>query len=103
MRSVGGPKRHEHSQHRHNPMRHKRKPPRGMHLHSDDLKAMVTGPVGKAEAILKTLDSELVTAKRAVSCSACQIYLLKRLLIGNVQVVLITEVNVLSFTDKRES
>lgn len=66
MRSVG-PKRLEHGQHRHNPMRHKRKPPRGMYLNNEDLKAMVTGPVGKAEAILKTLDSELVSAKRTVS------------------------------------
>lgn len=70
MRSVG-PKRHEHGQHRHNPMRHKRKPPRGMYLSSEDLKAMVTGPQGKAEAILKTLDSELVTSKRTVSIVAC--------------------------------
>lgn len=63
---TAGPKRHEHGQHRHNPMRHKRKPPRGMYLSNDDLKSMVTGPPGQAEAILKSLDSELVTAKRQV-------------------------------------
>lgn len=75
MRSVG-PKRHEHGQHRHNPMRHKRKPPRGMYLNNEDLKAMVTGPVGKAEAILKNLDSELVSAKRTVTMILLLIYVL---------------------------
>lgn len=63
---TAGPKRHDHGQHRHNPMRHKRKPPRGMYLNNEDLKSMVTGPSGQAEAILKSLDAELVTAKRQV-------------------------------------
>ena len=70
MRSVGA-KRHEHGQHRHNPMRHKRKPPRGMYLSNDDLKSMVSGPPGQAEAILKSLDTELVSAKRQVCCISC--------------------------------
>ncbi len=65
MRSIG-PKRHEHGQHRHNPMKHKRKPPRGMYLHNEDLQAMVSGPQGQAETLLKALDSELITAKRMV-------------------------------------
>ena len=66
MRSSG-PKHHEHSQHRHNPMKHKRKPPRGMYLNKEDIQAMVTGPAGQPEALVKALDTELVTLKRAVS------------------------------------
>ncbi|WAR18988.1 RCOR3-like protein [Mya arenaria] len=65
MRSMGA-KRHEPGQHRHNPMKHRRKPPRGMYLQAEDLKSMVTGPQGQAEALLKNLDSELVAAKRSV-------------------------------------
>lgn len=65
MRSVG-PKRHEHGQHRHNPMKHKRKPPRGMYLNNEDIQALVTGPPGQPEALLKALDAEIVSAKRTV-------------------------------------
>jgi len=65
MRGMGA-KRHEPGQHRHNPMKHRRKPPRGMYLQAEDLKAMVSGPAGQPEAILKNLDSELVAAKRNV-------------------------------------
>ncbi|XP_045187077.1 REST corepressor 1-like [Mercenaria mercenaria] len=81
MRSVG-PKRHEHGQHRHNPMRHKRKPPRGMYLSNDDLKSMVSGPPGQAEAILKSLDTELVSAKRQVQNNKQMLGLLKHKLAG---------------------
>ncbi|CAI9729721.1 REST corepressor 1,REST corepressor 2,REST corepressor 3,REST corepressor [Octopus vulgaris] len=69
MKSSTGPtKRREqqHSQHRHNPMRHKRKPPRGMYLNEDDLRLMLTGPLQQAEQILKSLDAELVSLKRQV-------------------------------------
>ncbi|KAL3874067.1 hypothetical protein ACJMK2_037130 [Sinanodonta woodiana] len=65
MRVVGH-KRHEHGQHRHNPMKHKRKPPRGMYIQQEDLQKLVTGPVGQAEALIKSLDSELVSLKRLV-------------------------------------
>lgn len=65
MRSAG-PKRHDHGQHRHNPMKHKRKPPRGMYLNNDDLQSFVSGPPGQAEALLKSLDTELVSLKRQV-------------------------------------
>nr|KAG5714571.1 hypothetical protein BaRGS_007017 [Batillaria attramentaria] len=66
MRSAG-PKRHESQQAgRHNPIKHKRKPPKGMYLHSEDLMSMVSGPPGQAEAVLKQLDSEIVSLKRQV-------------------------------------
>lgn len=66
MRSAG-PKRHESQQAgRHNPMKHKRRPPKGMYLDQEDLMAMVSGPPGQAEAILKALDSEIVSLKRQV-------------------------------------
>ncbi|XP_052273976.1 REST corepressor 1-like isoform X2 [Dreissena polymorpha] len=84
MRSTG-PKRHEHSQHRHNPMRHKRKPPRGMYLSNEDLKAMVTGPPGQAEAILKNLDAELVTAKRTVQNNKQMISMQKHKMMSGIE------------------
>lgn len=69
MRSSAGPmKRREqqHSQHRHNPMRHKRKPPRGMYLCEEDLRLMLTGPAQQSEQILKSLDMDLISLKRQV-------------------------------------
>lgn len=75
MRSSAGPmKRREqqHSQHRHNPMRHKRKPPRGMYLSEEDLRLMLTGPPQQAEQILKSLDMDLISLKRQVRFSYYQ-------------------------------
>ncbi|KAK3093319.1 hypothetical protein FSP39_014033 [Pinctada imbricata] len=63
---TAGPKRHDHGQHRHNPMKHKRKPPRGMYINNEDLKGLVMGPPGQGEALLKSLDQELVSLKRQV-------------------------------------
>ncbi|ELT96716.1 hypothetical protein CAPTEDRAFT_148586 [Capitella teleta] len=40
--------------------------PRGMFLQYDDLIAIATGPPGQGEALLKQLDTELVTLKRQV-------------------------------------
>lgn len=51
---------------RHNPARSKRKPPRGMHLNYDDLVAIVTGPSGEGDTILRSMDSEIVSFKRQV-------------------------------------
>ncbi|KAL5008975.1 hypothetical protein ScPMuIL_014556 [Solemya velum] len=65
MRSSG-PKKHEHGQHRHNPMKHKRKPPRGMYMNQEDIMPIISGPAVQAEAILKSLESELVSLKRQV-------------------------------------
>lgn len=47
-------------------MKNKRKPPRGMYLNYDDLIAIATGPPGQGEALLKQLDTELVSLKRQV-------------------------------------
>lgn len=65
MRSAG-PKRHESTQGRHNPIKHKRKPPKGMYLDQKDLEDMLSGDPGAPEAILKGLESEIVTLKRQV-------------------------------------
>jgi len=66
MRSAG-PKRHDSSSTgRHNPIKHKRKPPKAMYLDQNDLMAMVSGPPNQPEIILKALDSELVSLKRMV-------------------------------------
>lgn len=60
-------KRHDHGHSRHNPMKHKRKPPRGMHISTEDLQLVGNGLTGQAEALLKSLDAELVSIKRQVS------------------------------------
>ncbi|XP_064623382.1 REST corepressor 3-like isoform X1 [Lineus longissimus] len=67
MRSNVGPRKHE-SQHagRHNPIKSRRKPPRGMYLNHDDFLAMATGPAAQGDAILKQLDVEIVSLKRQV-------------------------------------
>ncbi|KAK0052184.1 REST corepressor 3 [Biomphalaria pfeifferi] len=66
MRSAG-PKRHDsQTTGRHNAIKHKRKPPKGMYLDQNDLLAMVSGPPNQPEAILKSLDSELISLKRMV-------------------------------------
>ncbi|XP_076306389.1 REST corepressor 1-like isoform X1 [Tachypleus tridentatus] len=67
MRSAGGPmKKHESTSARHNPMRSKRKPPRGMYLSHEDLVTIATGPPNQAENILRSLDLEIVSLKRQV-------------------------------------
>ena len=48
-------------------IKNKRKPPRGMYLKYEDLLALATGPPGQGEAILKSLDAEIVALKRTVS------------------------------------
>ncbi|GAB6025597.1 hypothetical protein CHUAL_011324 [Chamberlinius hualienensis] len=51
---------------RHGIVKSKRKAPRGMYLSHEDLKSIATGPVGQGEAILKSLDSEVVSLKRQI-------------------------------------
>lgn len=46
--------------------RGKRKPPRGMFLQYDDLVGMATGPPGQGDAILRAMDSEVISLKRQV-------------------------------------
>ena len=65
MRSAG-PKRHESIQARHNPIKYKNKPPKGMHLDSQDLHTMVTGSVAETETVLKSLDADIIALKRQV-------------------------------------
>ncbi|XP_074662552.1 REST corepressor 1-like [Tubulanus polymorphus] len=67
MRSNLGPKKQELSHSgRHNPIKHKRKPPRGIYLNKEDLIAMATGPSGQGDAILKQLEAEIISLKRQV-------------------------------------
>lgn len=66
MRSAG-PNRHDHGQHRHNPMKHKRKPPRGMFIIAEDLSLFTSGPPAQADAVLKNAEADLVSLKRQVS------------------------------------
>ncbi|XP_054715198.1 REST corepressor 3-like [Uloborus diversus] len=54
---------------RHNPQRSKRRPPKGMHLDYDDLVAIVTGPSGDGDAILRGMDCEIISLKRQVQNS----------------------------------
>ncbi|XP_076464104.1 REST corepressor 1-like [Babylonia areolata] len=65
LRSAG-PRRQEAGQSRHNPMKHKRRPPKGMCLDSSDLHTMVTTSPSQAHTILKSLDSDIVSLKRQV-------------------------------------
>ncbi|ESP01599.1 hypothetical protein LOTGIDRAFT_139441 [Lottia gigantea] len=60
-------RRHESQSHnRHNPIKHKRRPPKGMYLNQEDIMAMVSGPPGQPESLLNSLDAELVSLKRQV-------------------------------------
>lgn len=65
MRSAG-PNRHDHGQHRHNPMKHKRKPPRGMFIVAEDLSLFTAGPPAQADTVLKNAEADLVSLKRQV-------------------------------------
>lgn len=64
--ASGAIKKHESTSARHNPVRSKRKPPRGMHLHYEDVVAIATGPATEGDSILRSLDSEIVSLKRQV-------------------------------------
>ena len=66
MRNMNAVRKHEPGSTRHNPMKSKRKPPRGMFINLPDLMTMVNGPAGQGEAILKALDSEILNLKRNI-------------------------------------
>ncbi|RWS04394.1 REST corepressor 1-like protein [Dinothrombium tinctorium] len=66
MRNMNAVRKHEPGSTRHNPMKSKRKPPRGIYLNLEDLTAIAGGPAGQGEALLKALDSEVINLKRAV-------------------------------------
>jgi len=67
MRPSSGPMKQRHeTRDRHNPLKSRKKPPRGMYLSYDDLVAIVTGPPGQDDAILKGMDSEVISLKRQV-------------------------------------
>lgn len=66
MKPISGPTKKQDLKDRHNPMKSKRKPPRGMHLTHEDLKSIALGPPGQGDAILKSMDSEVISLKRQV-------------------------------------
>ena len=51
-----------------NLMKNSGKPPKGMYINHDDLVALATGPTSQGEQLLKTMDREIVSYKRTVSC-----------------------------------
>ncbi|XP_078516670.1 REST corepressor 2 isoform X2 [Lissotriton helveticus] len=55
------------SQYRHHPLRSRRRPPKGMYLHPEDINAISSSPDMSALA-LRQLDSQLVSLKRQVQC-----------------------------------
>ena len=65
MKSSGTQKKHDSGSGRHLQLK-PRKPPRGMYLNHEDLMAIANGPPGQGDAILKSLDSEVITLKRNV-------------------------------------
>ncbi|CAG2161647.1 unnamed protein product [Oppiella nova] len=65
MKNTTNHKKHESSSNRHIQLK-PRKPPRGMYLSNEDLTAIANGPPGQGDAILKSLDSEVITLKRSV-------------------------------------
>lgn len=65
MKSTSGQKKHETGSGRNLQLK-PRKPPRGMYLNNEDLMAIANGPSGQGDAILKSLDSEVITLKRNV-------------------------------------
>lgn len=66
MRNMNSVRKHEPGSTRHNPMKSKRKPPRGMYISSSDLNTIAGGPPGQGEALLKAIDSEVINLKRQV-------------------------------------
>ncbi|GFT54508.1 REST corepressor 3 [Nephila pilipes] len=69
---------------RHNPARSKRKPPRGMHLNYDDLVAIVTSANGEEDAILRSMDCEIISFKRQVQNNKQMISQLKHKMAGGI-------------------
>ncbi|CAM1297345.1 RCOR3 (predicted) [Pycnogonum litorale] len=68
MRTAGGSRKHESSSsaHRHNPLKGRLRPPRGMYLNYDDLMAIATSPISQGDSILKHMDIEVISLKRQV-------------------------------------
>ena len=47
-------------------LRHSNRPPKGMYVNHDDLVALATGPPSQGEALLKSMEREIVSYKRVV-------------------------------------
>eukprot|EP00096_Caligus_rogercresseyi_P015369 TRINITY_DN7817_c0_g1_i1.p1 TRINITY_DN7817_c0_g1~~TRINITY_DN7817_c0_g1_i1.p1 ORF type:complete len:501 (-),score=173.94 TRINITY_DN7817_c0_g1_i1:271-1773(-) len=69
VRPTTGPIRKDgskNSKHHHSLFKNNSKPPKGMYVNHDDLVALATGPNGQGDALLKTMDREIVSYKRVV-------------------------------------
>lgn len=84
MKPISGPTKKQDLKDRHNPMKSKRKPPRGMYLNHEDLKTIALGPPGQGDAVLKSMDSEVIALKRQVQNSKQIISALKHKTSGGI-------------------
>ena len=66
MRPTTGPMRKDGVKQKHSVFRNSSQPPKGMHMNHEDLVALATGPAGQGEALLRSLDREIVGHKRLV-------------------------------------
>jgi len=65
-RPTTGPLRKDGVKANRNLFRNSTKPPKGMHINHDDLVCLATGAQGQGESVLKSLDREVLDAKRQV-------------------------------------
>ncbi len=91
MKNASVPKKHETGSTRHIQLK-PRKPPRGMYLNFEDLSTIANGPSGQGDAILKVLDSEVITLKRNVQNNKQIISQLKHKTAGGIESYRIPEV-----------
>jgi hypothetical protein len=69
VRPTTGPMRKDGTKSKHSLFKNGNRPPKGMHVNHDDLVALATGPATQGEALLKSMDREIVSYKRVVSKS----------------------------------
>ncbi len=66
VRPTTGPMRKDGTKSKHSLFKNGNRPPKGMHVNHDDLVALATGPSTQGEALLKSMDREIVSYKREV-------------------------------------
>ena len=67
IRPTTGPIRKDGTKSKHSLFKNNSAPPKGMYVNHDDLVALATGPQTQGEALLKSMDREIVSYKRVVS------------------------------------
>ncbi len=79
VRPTTGPTRKDGSRSRHSSLfRNSNRPPRGMYVNHDDLVGLATGPASQGEALLKSMDREIISYKRLVQNNKQYLSLLHR-------------------------